>query len=65
MTMSDIEKHDQPVTVLLTVTAKRGLATEAFRRGVPVSTLLRVIVRDWMAEHAHPAGTPTTEENAR
>lgn len=53
--MSETEKHTAPVTVLLTPTDKLRLSAVAALRGIPVSNLLRIVVREWLDQNAKEA----------
>ena len=46
------EKRDAPITVQLTATEKSAAVAAAEERGVAASTLLRNIVREWLAVNA-------------
>lgn len=46
--MSETEKHTAPVTVMLTPSTKAAVAVAAAHRGVPTSTLLRIVIAEWL-----------------
>lgn len=50
--MSETERHNSPVTVLLKPSARADVDAAADRRGIPVSTLLRIVVNEWLAANA-------------
>ncbi len=51
--MSETERPTAPVTVMLTPSAKAEVETAATTRGIPTSTLLRIVITEWLA--ANPA----------
>lgn len=55
--MPERERHTEPVQVLLTPSRKAEFVEHARRRGVPASTLLRIIVTEWLDEHRDNDGS--------
>jgi predicted DNA binding CopG/RHH family protein len=49
MSMSDTRKHTAPITVLLTAEAKTEVEKRAATKGIPVSTMLRIVITEWLA----------------
>ena len=46
--MSETENLTGPVTVMLTPTAKKQLTEASRQRGIKMSTLVRIIITEWL-----------------
>lgn len=57
--MSEDDRYDRPVQAMFTGAARELLRYEAKRRGLGVSTLLRVIATQWLAENVTDADLTT------